>query len=190
MPTKTSDLKTLTVAQLRSLAKKKSISLTGITKKADIVAALSKSPRKTSSPNKKKTSPKKKAPAKTSSTPKIKHLTGWSLTNQKISNVVLDHLVYHGPNSLELSFLLNSLTNLEISLADGKEIYSVILKAKDQEIYIFSDGKFLKFNVEISKTRFPTNITVKYDKSFDAVIDELAGVLISNNTAKVVIRGT
>lgn len=65
----TEDLSTKTVVQLKALAKKKEISLEGITKKADIIAALGgdfegQSPKKT---------PKKKGKSKAKSSPLKDH---------------------------------------------------------------------------------------------------------------------
>lgn len=172
MATKTSDLKSLTVAQLRAMAKKKSISLTGVTKKADIIAVLSKS----TTPVKKTT---KKVVKKTT-----KGKLGWSFDVRKGDDATI--LMYHGPSNLELTFLTLSLTEIVITLRENqKDIHSVSFHSRGQGLFFTNDEGQLEIATQGSKVQISTFATVKYDKSFHTVIDKLSAEKMRDGTANV-----
>ena len=158
------------------MAKKKSVSLAGITKKADIISALSNSVQKDKTPAKKLS--KKKTPAKS----KI----GWSFNVREGDGATI--LNYHGPGNLKLTFLLLSLSDIHIVLNENqKDIHSVTLHSRGQNISFSNDEGLLKISTFGSKVQVSTFAEVKYDKSFHTVIDELSGDTMRNDTAKVVM---
>jgi hypothetical protein len=174
MTTKTSDLKSLTVAQLRAMAKKKSISLTGVTKKADIIAVLSKS----TTPVKKTT---KKVVKKTT-----KGKLGWSFDVRKGDDAMI--LMYHGPGNLKLTFDVLSLAEIVVTLREKqKDVHSVSFHSRGQGLYFTNNGGQLEIVTQGSKVQISTFATVRYDKSFYTVIDELSAEKMRDGTAKVIM---